>query len=532
MNSPMSPQSTLSTELRKIINDRNMLSMRSRMKVLHTLDEKNQKYLQQRERNLRAKAIQEILTTEVTYLRQLEIMMEYFIQPISERNLLNHALIFTLSENIKTLYNISGELVNGLRHDPENIAGIFHKLAPFFKLYSVYAYDYEQVMSLLQSTQEQDPAFRNFIKNQETRPEVGQKMQSLLITPIQRVPRYKLLLKEVLQHTESKHREYSLLQACLVEIEKAAKHINSLVAQNEETQKLLRLQRCIVNPINLVKPGRKLIKQGALMRVSRRGNSAYRRYFILLSDTLLYCKGDPENSLTVCCVLPLNKCKVECVLSGGLFRVTCLDEILLLYSEKNESNLWIESIQNTIKKYTECRQTLRKDSSSRKPLRHRNINEFPSENLPKASGKRKRCEDLPEEVPLDASRIMYLKKDNEADIDSPKENNCIPLFKKLKSLKRMDSFKIVQSHRKSVKFRLPSTDRRTPDTVSDKQCIDAKSFTANKIDTPNTEKENITAIDFHTVQSKSEQETSSAINAIGDFFSYIGSSLKELFRLR
>lgn len=137
---------------------------------------------------------------------------------------------------------------------------------------------------------------------------------------------------------------------CLVEVEKAARHINTFIEQYEETQKLLKLQKCIMNPINLVKPGRKLIKQGSLMRVSRRGSSVYKRYFVLLNDILLYCKGDPENSLTVCCVLPLNKCKIESVLSGGLFRVICLNETLLLYSEKNDSNLWIEAIQSSIKK--------------------------------------------------------------------------------------------------------------------------------------------------------------------------------------
>lgn len=133
-------------------------------------------------------------------------------------------------------------------------------------------------------------------------------------------------------------------------MEKAARHINTFIEQYEESQKLLRLQKCIVNPINLIKPGRKLIKQGALMRVSRRGSSAYRRYFVLLNDILLYCKGDPQNSLTVCCVLPLNKCKIESVLSGGLFCVTCLSETLLVYSENDDSNLWIEAIQNSIKK--------------------------------------------------------------------------------------------------------------------------------------------------------------------------------------
>lgn len=40
--------------------------------------------------------------------------------------------------------------------------------------------------------------------------------------------------------------------------------------------------------------------------------------------------------------------------------------------------------------YTECRRTLRKESSSRKPLRHKKINEFSSNDIPKKSVKRKR----------------------------------------------------------------------------------------------------------------------------------------------
>lgn len=67
-------------------------------------------------------------------------------------------------------------------------------------------------INFFQNKQENDIEFKNFISKQETRPEVGRKLPSLLITPIQRVPRYKLLLKEVLQHTSNKHKEYNLLQ--------------------------------------------------------------------------------------------------------------------------------------------------------------------------------------------------------------------------------------------------------------------------------------------------------------------------------
>ncbi|EGI62177.1 E3 ubiquitin-protein ligase Topor [Acromyrmex echinatior] len=429
MYSPLSPQASLSSELRLIINERNMLSMRSRMKVLHALNEDNEKCAEEKEKILRSQAIQEILTTEVTYLQQLEILAEFFIQPILKRKLLDHPLLVTLAENIKTLYNVSGELVAGLKRNPDNIAGVFHKLAPFFKLYSVYAYDYTQVLNLLQTNEENDSVFKKFICDQETRSEVGRKLSSLLITPVQRVPRYQLLVKQVLQHTPYRHREYRHLQACLVEIEKSAKHINTLIAQNEETQKLLNLQKCIVTSINLVKPGRMLIKQGPLMRVSRRGNSTYRRYFVLLNDTLLYCKGEPETSLNISCVLPLNKCSLTCVLSKKLFRITCLHETFLLYSENADSAEWIQSIQNAIKKYTECRQTLRKESSSRKPLRHKNINEFSSDDIPKKSIKRKRCI-KDEQVSLDTSNIIYFKKDNEMDEDTQSNNICLPITTK------------------------------------------------------------------------------------------------------
>lgn len=90
------------------------------------------------------------------------------------------------------------------------------------------------------------------------------------------------------------------------------------------------------------------------MRVSRRGKVAYKRYFVLFNDTLLYCKGEPETSLSVSCVLPLNKCSLTCVLSKKLFRITCLHEAFLLYSENGDSEEWIQSIQNAIKKVFVC----------------------------------------------------------------------------------------------------------------------------------------------------------------------------------
>ncbi|XP_015177252.1 PREDICTED: FYVE, RhoGEF and PH domain-containing protein 4-like [Polistes dominula] len=494
MDSPRSPHNNLSSELRNIITNKNVMTMKSRMKVLNALNEDDLRNKAEREKRLRLQAIKEILTTEATYLQQLEILMEFFLQPIIEKKFFNGLLINTLYENVKTLYNISGELIREIREDSECIAGAFYKLAPFFKLYSVYAYDYEQLSTLIQIIQQKDPVFKNFISEQETRPEVGRTLSSLLIIPIQRVPRYKLLLKEVLQHTPNKHKEYNLLQACLVEVEKAAVHINNLVAVNEDTKKLLNLQKCIVNGVNLVKPGRKILMQGNLMRVSRNGVTAYRRYFVLLNDTLLYCKGKPESSLTVRCVLPLNKCKVVSVLSGGLFRVTCLEETLFLYSENGDSNSWIQMLQKSIIKYTESRQTLRKDSSSRQPLRHKNINLFQSDDIQEKYLKRKR-EKNKKDVQLNPSRIMYFDKENqENDMEEEKENS-------------------FQLHRKSKRFKTDNLTSIHQDKDTLELCVMESSNTSFS----------------YLTDSNSTHYFSSALKNIGEFFSYISSSVKNLF---
>lgn len=59
--------------------------------------------------------------------------------------------------------------------------------------------------------------------------------------------------------------------------------------------------------------------------------------------------------------------------------------------------------------YTECRRTLRKESSSRKPLRHKNINEFSSDDIPKKSVKRKRhIKD--EQVNIISCMLLHLKR--------------------------------------------------------------------------------------------------------------------------
>lgn len=117
-----------------------------------------------------------------------------------------------------------------------------------------------------------------------------QKLSSLLITPIQRVPRYRLLLQQVLLYTSPADIDYKLIQESVKQIENTVSHINSVVEDQENLTMMLNIQNSLTNRIpHIVKPSRKVIKEGVLFKYSANG-ALLKRYCVLCSDIFMYCK--------------------------------------------------------------------------------------------------------------------------------------------------------------------------------------------------------------------------------------------------
>jgi len=165
----------------------------------------------------RRQAIQEIISSEKSYLEQLELLMNFFVRPLKEQAIIdcsNHTLLFG---QIEMIHNLNGEFLRELEANMENVAHAFLKMAPFFKLYSVYAFDYRGALFIIQDLISKNPVFRKFLEQTESRPEVQRKLNSLMIVPIQRVPRYKLLLEQVLLYTSPADADYKSLKGMIQE---------------------------------------------------------------------------------------------------------------------------------------------------------------------------------------------------------------------------------------------------------------------------------------------------------------------------
>ena len=63
---------------------------------------------------------------------------------------------------------------------------------------------------------------------------------SLLIQPIQRIPRYLMLVESVLKSTSKHHPDYTVLEKCMKEIGAVAQEINSALAMKQKQMKVLK----------------------------------------------------------------------------------------------------------------------------------------------------------------------------------------------------------------------------------------------------------------------------------------------------
>ncbi|TMW41574.1 hypothetical protein DOY81_013347, partial [Sarcophaga bullata] len=394
MASPRTPDTPLSfsRELRQVLQERNLLTAKSRNKVCSMLAGSSDTSFvrnspnteMDKRRNFRLQAVQEIISSEKTYLQQLETLMEYFVKPLKQQQIINDVSHTTLFGQIEMIHNLNSEFLKELESDMDNVAQAFLKMAPFFKLYSVYAFDYRNALLTLQELTTKNAAFRKFLELNESRPEVQRKLNSLMIIPIQRVPRYKLLLEQVLLYTSPADADFRSIKESIKQIENTVLHINSCVEDQEVTQMLINLQNSLVNHSpNIVKPSRKVIKEGLLNKVTRTG-AEIKRYCVLMSDIFMYCKiikdRTPntivENSLECCCIFPLKKCKVYELLPGH-FKITCQsDGIIFSSADLQVCSAWVGFIRDAIDLHIQCRKTLRKESSKRTPLRKKDVKHF------------------------------------------------------------------------------------------------------------------------------------------------------------
>ena len=105
--------------------------------------------------------------------------------------------------------------------------------------------------------------FRKFLDLKKNNPKYrGLTIDSFLIKPIQRLPKYVILLKDLVKHTPDWHPDYQNIQKFLMTIEQVNCHNNESMNKLLKDLKLSELERNL--GIQLISPGREFVCEEAV----------------------------------------------------------------------------------------------------------------------------------------------------------------------------------------------------------------------------------------------------------------------------
>eukprot|EP00474_Spongospora_subterranea_P010509 CRZ10967.1 hypothetical protein [Spongospora subterranea] len=238
----------------------------------------------------RDKLIQEVIDTERSYVASLQTMAAQYAAPLKENPQkygVKREQVATVFENIDPIAAFHLIFLVELEKE-RNLAKVIIRFGDFLKMYTTFISTYDKVVRLL-GQMRKSSKFTRFLD--ETRMHVeckGLDLMSFMIMPIQRIPRYELLLRELISCSEI---DPDLNQA-YDRIRYIAKHVNETQRHVENMLKLLEIQDRITNSdleFDLLQPHRRLIKEGRLQqKTASKLHKLKPRVIFLFSDIILW----------------------------------------------------------------------------------------------------------------------------------------------------------------------------------------------------------------------------------------------------
>ncbi|KAL0476981.1 gxcJJ [Acrasis kona] len=134
----------------------------------------------------------------------------------------------------------------------ETFAGAMKSIVPFMKLYTDYINNFEKAMDILRECRKSKPELDTYLKKlkQETKECRSMDISSFLVMPVQRIPRYQLLLQEVIKNTPKDHHDYDDLTNSLKTVVNVNKHLNNQRKYKEAKTRVVTVAKRLDEMIN------------------------------------------------------------------------------------------------------------------------------------------------------------------------------------------------------------------------------------------------------------------------------------------
>ncbi|XP_037628585.1 FYVE, RhoGEF and PH domain-containing protein 1 isoform X2 [Sebastes umbrosus] len=320
----------------------------------------------------------ELLHTETAYVSKLHLLDQVFcarlLDEARSRSSFPCDVVQGIFSNICSIYCFHQQfLLPALQKRMEEwdsnsrIGDILQKLAPFLKMYGEYVKNFDRAMELVNIWMERSAPFKTIIQEIQREERCGNlTLQHHMLEPVQRIPRYELLLKDYLHRLPEDAPDHRDAQKSLELIATAAEHSNAAIKKMERMRKLLKVYELLGGEEDIVNPTNELIKEGHILKLSNKNGTTQDRYLILFNDRLLYCV--PKLRLIgqkygVRARIDVDGMELKETSSAAVSRTFVVSgkqrSLELQARTEEEKKDWIQAIQATIQRHEQTMESFR-----------------------------------------------------------------------------------------------------------------------------------------------------------------------------
>ena len=244
--------------------------------------------------------------SEETYHECLKCLYEYYLCPVAQRKLTYDGLMLSLTgnvviiqgctQNIRAALDLACQAVSAKKDKDDfyladvDVGAVFLPQLPHLRMYSEYINQYDQVDKRLAELRTENGRFHDFLLTQEQRLSRGDRdlaFQALLITPIQRMTRYRLFFQMLVNHLEG-HPFHASAVTCKQGIDKVCTYLNETKRLSDAVSRVVEVE--VRFNTSLAEPGRYYIADAQMGKVTLAGNDVTPCVVFLFNNILMCFK--------------------------------------------------------------------------------------------------------------------------------------------------------------------------------------------------------------------------------------------------
>ncbi|XP_042913541.1 rho guanine nucleotide exchange factor 17-like [Parasteatoda tepidariorum] len=257
---------------------------------------------QSSQQDTRTHIVSELYETEMSYVESLQIILRKYMIPLKSSEHSTEIdsdqvdrIFWQVPELLKFHESFLDIMANRLGYwdTKQKIGDIFVDVftrPEVVDTYIEFINNWKAARDSVKSISSAKPAFAKFLENTSREHKGKLTLDALLIMPVQRIPRYELLIKELLKHTPMDHPDYKLLLQAQREVHDLAVKINKVEREamllEQRIQKLKEVEQLIDGVTDLVQGDREFIRHDHVQIPGGLGMKKERCLF-LFSDMLL-----------------------------------------------------------------------------------------------------------------------------------------------------------------------------------------------------------------------------------------------------